>query len=139
MVGAVQSRERLPTERRSLLALEPDGSSLVVLLSVRRRAKRFVSELEESLEEADHMNEPKLFPIQHSNKLAREHLTVPEPVYMAAYEVYSEVFSPQDALIRGDCRGGFGIGELTAFLYARAFPRKEWRTRVDEAFRGMNL
>jgi hypothetical protein len=30
-----------------------------------------------------------------------------------------------------------GVGELVAFLYARSFPEKEWRMRVDEALRGM--
>lgn len=37
----------------------------------------------------------------------------------------------------GDCRGGFGKGELIAFLYARSFPENEWNLRVDEALRGM--
>ncbi len=58
-------------------------------------------------------------------------------VTLAAYEVYREVFGPQPAMITGHCRGGFSTGELIAFLYARAFPRQEWRARVDEAFRGM--
>ena len=58
-------------------------------------------------------------------------------VYMAAYEVYCHVFQPQDALITGHCRGGFGAGELIAFLYARSFPRDQWRQRVDEAFEKM--
>jgi hypothetical protein len=61
-------------------------------------------------------------------------------VTLAAYEVYCALFGPQEALIddagRG-CRGGFGAGELMAFLYARAFPRSEWRQRFDEALQGM--
>lgn len=81
----------------------------------------------------------KLFPIQHSPELKRERLTVPQPVYMAAYEVYSHIHSPQEAMIKGNCRGGFGIAELAAFLYARAFPKEEWRDRVNEAFDGMKL
>jgi hypothetical protein len=56
---------------------------------------------------------------------------------MMAYEVYCEVFRPQPALIEGRCRGGFGVGELVAFLYARNFPKKEWRTRFDEAIEGI--
>jgi len=64
----------------------------------------------------------------------------PQVVTLAAYEVYSEVFGAQPAMIdmegRG-CRGGFGAGELIAFLYARSFPRKEWRQRVYEATEGM--
>ena len=58
-------------------------------------------------------------------------------VTLAAYEVYSHVFAPQEALIVGNCRGGFSTGELIAFLYARSFPKEEWRKRVDEAFKGM--
>ena len=61
----------------------------------------------------------------------------PKVVTMRAYEVYEAVFGPQQALITGSCRGGFGTGELIAFLYARSFPRGEWRERVDEALRGM--
>lgn len=83
-------------------------------------------------------NEKRVFPIQTHN-VRRESGGVPEPVYMAAYEVYSHVFGPQEAMIdfaRG-CRGGFGTGEIVAFLYARSFPKSEWRQRVDEAFHGM--
>lgn len=63
----------------------------------------------------------------------------PQAVTMRAYEVYTALYGPQEALVTGGCRGGFGTGELIAFLYARSFPREEWRQRVDEAFRGMNL
>ena len=56
-------------------------------------------------------------------------------VTMAAYEVYCHLYGPQEALVTGDCRGGFSAGELIAFLYARGFPKSEWRARVDEAFR----
>ncbi len=55
---------------------------------------------------------------------------------MAAYEVYSHVYSPQEAMVTGGCRGGFSTGELIAFLYARPFPKNEWRMRVDEALTG---
>ena len=58
-------------------------------------------------------------------------------VTLAAYEVYCKVFAPQEAMITGECRGGFGTGELIAFLYARSFPREEWRQRFDEAMHGM--
>lgn len=61
---------------------------------------------------------------------------VPKVVTMLAYEVYSAVYGPQEALVTGDCRGGFGTGELIAFLYARNFPRSEWLKRCDEALRG---
>ena len=58
-------------------------------------------------------------------------------VTMAAYEVYCHVHGPQEALVTGWCRGGFSTGELIAFLYARGFPRSEWRARTKEAFKGM--
>ena len=54
-----------------------------------------------------------------------------------AYEVYADVYGPQEAMITGWCRGGFSTGELIAFLYARSFPKDQWRKRVDEAFVGM--
>ena len=60
-------------------------------------------------------------------------------VALLAYEVYAHIFGEQEAMITGDCRGGFGIGELVAFLYARSFPKEEWSDRVADAYRGMNL
>lgn len=62
---------------------------------------------------------------------------VPKVVTMLAYEVYCEVFGPQEAMVTGWCRGGFGASELIAFLYARSFPREQWKNRVNEAFKGM--
>ncbi len=61
----------------------------------------------------------------------------PQVVTMKAYEVYCALYGEQAALVTGHCRGGMSAGELIAFLYARAFPEKEWPARVDEAFRGM--
>ncbi len=84
----------------------------------------------------------KTMPIQGGNSHSRggrEQGVVPITVYMAAYEVYSAVYGPQQALIEGGCRGGFCKGELVAFLYARAFPRSEWRARVNDAFEGMDI
>lgn len=63
----------------------------------------------------------------------------PKVVTMAAYEVYCHVNRPQEALVTGGCRGGFDIGELVAFLYARGFPKEQWSRRVGEALRGMRL
>ena len=63
----------------------------------------------------------------------------PKVVTMAAYEIYCHLYGPQEALVTGWCRGGLSAGELIAFLYARSFPKAEWRARVDEAFRGMDL
>lgn len=62
--------------------------------------------------------------------------TLPESVVLRAYEVYCHVYAPQPAMIdpeRG-YRGGFSVGEIIAFLYARSFPQIEWERRVEEAF-----
>lgn len=80
------------------------------------------------------------YPIQsrsygHPSKSA----SVNHHVYLAAYEVYSAVYGPQQALLDGWCRGGFATSELVAFLYARAFPRQEWTARVEEAMNGMDI
>lgn len=69
----------------------------------------------------------------------RKPAVVPTPVYMRAYEVYSGVHGPQEAMITNGCRGGFGVGELVAFLYAASFPKDQWRVRVNEALNGINL
>ncbi len=58
-------------------------------------------------------------------------------VVLKAYEVYRHLYGEQKALIIGNCRGRFSTGELVAFLYARSFPKTEWRIRADEAVRGM--
>ena len=58
-------------------------------------------------------------------------------VTLRAYEVYAAIYGPQEALITGNCRSGFGAGELIGFLYARSFPREEWRERFEEALHGM--
>lgn len=79
------------------------------------------------------------FPIQGGEQYGRGQGQVCKAVYMRAYEVYKKLYGEQPPLIEGECRGGFGKGELVAFLYASGFPREEWRKRVDEAFDGMKL
>lgn len=69
---------------------------------------------------------------QHRRGPAR----APTSVTLAAYEVYCHVYAPQPAMVTGECRGGFATGELIAFLYARSFPKTEWRARMQEAFNG---
>ena len=59
-------------------------------------------------------------------------------VTLRAYEVYCYVYGEQKAMVEGCCRGGFGTDELIAFLYARSFPKNEWRQRAKEAFDGMS-
>lgn len=80
------------------------------------------------------MSEPATHPVQTCDHKGGR---VPVVVTMAAYEVYKAVFGEQTALITGNCRGGFGTGELIAFLYARNFPRNEWHARFEEAITGM--
>lgn len=69
----------------------------------------------------------------------RPHTSCAAPVVvtMRAYEVYCAFYGEQPAMVTGGCRGGFGAGELIAFLYARSFPKEEWRKRVSEALAGM--
>ena len=81
----------------------------------------------------------KTFPIQATAKHPAHYAQMPRCVYMAAYEVYSAVFSTQKAMVTGGCRGGFGNGELIAFLYARSFPRQEWAARFEEALKDMDI
>lgn len=83
--------------------------------------------------------EIEVHPVQRPHTLARDRSVVPKVVSMRAYEVYCAVYGPQPALVdtERDCRGGFGVSELIAFLYARSFPQAEWRMRTEEAFKGM--
>lgn len=89
------------------------------------------------------MTESNTHPVQfgqsneHPSKAAR----VPDLVALRAYEVYCHVFAPQPAMIdvKKGCRGGFSVGEIVAFLYARSFPKHEWQQRCQEAQRGMTL
>lgn len=86
------------------------------------------------------MPETETHPVQTANRraLAEDRQgRVSTKVTMAAYEVYSHIYGEQKALITDGCRGGFGMGELIAFLYARGFPHEEWRDRVREAEHGM--
>lgn len=80
-----------------------------------------------------------MHPVQVRPRPGQRH-QVTNAVTLRAYEVYSHLYGPQPAMIEGGlngCRGGFGAGELIAFLYARSFPKVEWRERFDEALRGM--
>lgn len=77
--------------------------------------------------------------VPHS-RVARLHGgRVPKPVHEAAYEVYHAVHGEQKALIEGGCRGGFGLSELIAFLYARSFPPVQWEMRVEQALKGLTF
>lgn len=68
-----------------------------------------------------------------------ERQQAPTALTLRAYEVYCHVFRPQEAMVAGDCRGGFSVGDLLALLYARSFPKEEWRDRFQEARRGMTV
>lgn len=81
-----------------------------------------------------------MHPIQVSTNTRYAHRgQAPQVVTMRAYEVYKALHGEQEGLVTGECRGGFGAGELIAYLYAYGFPRKEWRERLDEALRGLVL
>lgn len=78
-------------------------------------------------------------PVQLSRNRIAEEPCAPQAVTMRAYEVYCHLYGKQEAMVTGGCRGGFGVGELIAFLYARTFPKAEWSTRVNEAINGLRL
>ena len=80
------------------------------------------------------MTEIEVHPVQTADHKGRQ---APQVVTMRAYEVYCHVYSPQEALVTGGCRGGFSAGELIAYLYAYPFPREQWSSRVTEAYHGM--
>jgi hypothetical protein len=75
-------------------------------------------------------------PVQISDLGRRPQL--PVEVTMAAYEVYSHIHGPQPAMVDlegRNCRGGFSVGEIIAYLYARSFSRDQWEARAEEAFK----
>lgn len=74
-------------------------------------------------------------PVQTA-RYGREQGYAPQVVTMRAYEVYRVLYGGQEAVVTRGGRGWFSTGELIAFLYAHSFPKAEWRTRTDEAFRG---
>lgn len=77
-------------------------------------------------------------PIQTHEVTRRGSGFMPSEVTLRAYEVYCDLYGAQPALIDlagRNCRGGFGVGELVAFLYARSFPKQEWRQRFYEAIK----
>lgn len=76
----------------------------------------------------------------HPVRVARRRTTpplCPALVTARAYEVYRHLHGDDQDLAELNRRGGFGAGELIAFLYAATFPKEEWRKRVDEALAGM--
>lgn len=82
---------------------------------------------------------PERHPVQARAPLPGRGARVPAVLTKRAYEVYSDLYGTRQSLERLNERAGFGVGELLAFLYARSFPRAEWRARVDEGLRGMDL
>jgi NTP pyrophosphatase (non-canonical NTP hydrolase) len=41
---------------------------------------------------------------------------IPWKLHLKAYDAYCERYGPQQALIEGDCRGGFSVGELDRYV-----------------------
>lgn len=52
------------------------------------------------------------------------------------YEVYTALW-PGQTFERLHERGGFGVSEIVAMLYAHNFPRAQWRQRFDEGIKGL--
>ena len=50
---------------------------------------------------------------------------IPWEMHLRAYDVYCKRYSPQKALIEGNCRGGFAVSELDAFIPG-------WRDELDQ-------
>jgi hypothetical protein len=77
-------------------------------------------------------------PVFHPVQTHHTPSSLPEAIVLRAYEVYCHLYGAQPAMVdvAKGCRGGFGTGELIAFLYARSFPQSQWRDKVDEALRG---
>lgn len=73
-------------------------------------------------------------PVQWGSRHAQQYQELPADVVGKAYEVYHKLY-PGQTLERLNERGGFGIIEIVAFLYAHTFPPQEWNARVAEALR----
>ncbi len=54
-------------------------------------------------------------PVQRRFVIPRDQSVCPQVVTLRAYEVYCYVHGEQKAMVTGDCRGGFGAGEIIAF------------------------
>lgn len=76
-------------------------------------------------------------PVQVRDPLGRPPARIPQVVALRSYEVYKHLYGAQPAMVEGQCRGGFGVGEHIVFLYAASFPKSEWEARVNEALTGM--
>ncbi len=84
----------------------------------------------------------RMFPIQadfigEERRIPSERLPahqVPWKVAERAYDVYSHIFGTDQSLERLAERGGFGWIELTVFLVARRWPKKEWKAVTDSLF-----
>lgn len=61
-------------------------------------------------------------PIQKSRLMLRDRTYAPQVVTMRAYEVYVHLHGEQEALVTGECRGGFGVGETRRFPLRPVFP-----------------
>lgn len=61
----------------------------------------------------------------------RKFFRVPSYVALRAAEVYEHIYGDSRRVLTD----GFSAMELAGFLYARSFPREEWRVRFHEAIR----
>ena len=65
--------------------------------------------------------------------------TLNSEVTARAYEVYEHLYGGRQTLARLNERGGLSVGEVIALLYARTYPKEEWRDRESLAFKLMEL
>lgn len=76
----------------------------------------------------------KFHPVQWGTRHALNYAKFPPEVTGKAYEVYHALY-PGQTLERLNERGGLGVMEIIAFLYAHTYPPQEWARRVDQALR----
>lgn len=76
----------------------------------------------------------KFHPVQWGIRHTQQYPELPAEVIGKAYEVYHLLY-PGQTLERLNERGGLGIIEVVAFLYAHTYPPAEWGRRVDEVLR----
>ena len=77
----------------------------------------------------------------HPVQNERDIHNLPEAVVLRAYEVYCHLYGQHPAMVNitTGCRDGFSVGEIIAFLYARSFPKEQWRDLVDAAFERLKM
>ena len=81
------------------------------------------------------MSDPKQVGLPRQWEMNGDDATINPEVHEAAHEVWATVY-PASAAVP---RLRFGVGEVIAFLYARSFPKEQWKQRVEMALEGMSF